>query len=1059
MTTLTKLSLAQVNLRSSPAAMMNLEESMTQFNYDVIAISEPTKRMRLSRTTTIGNYRWICSKHEEAWTGVLVKTGLDFELASPPSSKTVGIVMKSKKGPIGILSFYIKPDGWQEALDLLDKDISTMKTKTDKLFALGDSNGHSGLWSTVQINNEIGDCMEEIIASQGLCVLNDPASPPSFHDASGTGHWLDISLCSPGVAQMVSKWQVKEDLIPASDHQLIHIEAATELPRGEIRMTPNWRKVHWDHLAEVLDTKLTNAGLDSGLILESRNEIDSSIQALTAVIREAVAETVPMKRVCNFSNGWYDAEMRHLNNVLKNAKRIWRTSRSQDKKRDYLEAKAAFRNRSLEKKRESFYRFCDSLDNESMWDGLRRISGNRGILPIDYLMVEDSFVSSEADIASALANKYFGQDCNPTPSQEQEEAQREFLQWQADLEGQEEMRELFSTEEVCATLKSGRASSAPGLDEIGNMILKRMAAILAPPVSIIFNSAVQWGYFPTVFKTAQVLNVRKPGKDQTSPSGFRPISLLSCLGKKYESLLNSRFTAFMEDARLWDAAQFGFRRGKGVSQALWHLTHHIMEKMNKKSQTTAICFDFAGAFDQVDPFLLWKKMFNAGVPRHLLRPIAGFLFAREVNLQIRSSSFPFSVKRGLPQGSVLSPGLFLTYINDVISCSVGAVRVQLFADDIIIFREMGRTCQEADEIQATIDNLERWSHSNMLPFNVGKTRMTRFSHLTKAKAVEVRFCGLALTESENITYLGVTLDRKMLFQNHLRSVCQKALGRLQKIRMLASHNFGSAPDVLRKMFLNCVIPCLFYGAEAWGQRCSRQSFRQALNRILRLGGIAITGAFRSSPTEEVMHLAGLNDAALIASEKMLQFAFSLREENLLDNMPTQEKHLSSGGQLKAELRRMLIEGLGRPQDCNKRSEWKEKVKSYLRQRASSEWLNSQPCQGRSELNWGPYWHWPKWYFRKWKRKELSTVVQFLLNHWRCNQYLFRIGRSDSQSCRRCQALLDDRSHLFDCPAFFDKKCELWDAHFTFDELILSTGDSSFFDSLTKFLLYVSHHQN
>ena len=76
----------------------------------------------------------------------------------------------------------------------------------------------------------------------------------------------------------------------------------------------------------------------------------------------------------------------------------------------------------------------------------------------------------------------------------------------------------------------------------------------------LFNHLLRLGYFPTNGKRAKVIPIPKPNKPGTDPNSYRPISLLSTLGKLFERILAARLTSFVNRQHLLPHTQFGFRK-------------------------------------------------------------------------------------------------------------------------------------------------------------------------------------------------------------------------------------------------------------------------------------------------------------------------------------------------------------------------------------------------------------------------------------------------------------------------------------------------------------------
>ena len=124
------------------------------------------------------------------------------------------------------------------------------------------------------------------------------------------------------------------------------------------------------------------------------------------------------------------------------------------------------------------------------------------------------------------------------------------------------------------------------------------------------------------------------------------------------------------------------------------------------------------------------------------------------------SSRKILLRQGVPQSSVLSPTLFLVFINDLVSELPRGVKAALYADGTMV--QIG-TCQHSQlQIQQAIDQLTAWTEDWCTTLNKDKSSTTLFTLLPKKQASPIKI--------GTQTYLGVTFDKRLTWKPHtLRS--------------------------------------------------------------------------------------------------------------------------------------------------------------------------------------------------------------------------------------------------------------------------------------------------
>ncbi|GFU85828.1 probable RNA-directed DNA polymerase from transposon BS [Trichonephila clavipes] len=165
--------------------------------------------------------------------------------------------------------------------------------------------------------------------------------------------------------------------------------------------------------------------------------------------------------------------------------------------------------------------------------------------------------------------------------------------------------------------KHVNAKKAPGKDSITNHMLKNFPIKLILILTILINKILKFSHFPDNWKEAIIFPINKPGKDPHLASSYRPISLLSTIGKLTESIILHSLKNFINEKNLLNPNQYGFTNKLSTLHPLLRLTEHISEGFQKKKSTGAVFLDIQKAFGRVWINGLTFKLISYKIPHPL----------------------------------------------------------------------------------------------------------------------------------------------------------------------------------------------------------------------------------------------------------------------------------------------------------------------------------------------------------------------------------------------------------------------------------------------------------
>ncbi|XP_055691262.1 uncharacterized protein LOC129794534 [Lutzomyia longipalpis] len=440
-----------------------------------------------------------------------------------------------------------------------------------------------------------------------------------------------------------------------------------------------------------------------------------------------------------------------------------------------------------------------------------------------------------------------------------------------------DLNDDFAPWELNSALNKVKGKST-GNDQISYSMLKKLPPPERNELLSLYNRIYAAGHFPVQWKNAVVVPIPKPGKDPLQPSSYRPISLLSCLGKVMEKMVAERLMWWLEFNELIPNNQSGFRKARSTTDNLALLQHYTVRALNAREHVTWVSFDLEKAYERVWRINIINQLKMWGLRGRILKYLEDFLSSRSFTVAVGNTfSESQCQQNGVPTGSVLSVPLFLIAIASVShSLSMISVEHLLYADDLIIFAKSKKGGKLQNIIQNALETLGTWSREFGFKFSAEKTKFIHFCRLEGCEPPRHSLYGIPIEPTTVLRVLGVLFDEKLNFRKHLQELKSSCLKRLRIIRILSSTKWGSDRRQLLHIAQALLGGKCDYASQVFGtaSKTTLSTINGVFNTAIRLA----TGAFKSSPTISVLAEANVPSLEERRSLQLVRWANKIRYE-------------------------------------------------------------------------------------------------------------------------------------------------------------------------------------
>ena len=338
------------------------------------------------------------------------------------------------------------------------------------------------------------------------------------------------------------------------------------------------------------------------------------------------------------------------------------------------------------------------------------------------------------------------------------------------------MREFKSVtvKDVLKALSRDKGTKSVGEDEIPMSILKKVGPQLAEEIADIVNAIIAEGEWPEQWKWAVVVPVWKKKGNKQEPKYYRPVSMLPAIARLVERILAEQLKTHIRENGILPDFQHGFRAYHSTETALIQLIDMIATARDEGEAVVVASLDIAGAFDTLDRAVLIDKLEKVcGIEASVLKFLKNYLEGRKQ--RVRKGTEPCRWMEnpwGVPQGSVLGPLLFILYCADI-GDIVKTARIVQYADDMTLVATGNSPEEAAEEMNEALLEFQEYATGSRLAAEPTKTQVMLCARKGEVKC---KMDGHVLTPEATMKILGVTLDRRLSWEEHNAKAAGKASG-------------------------------------------------------------------------------------------------------------------------------------------------------------------------------------------------------------------------------------------------------------------------------------------
>lgn len=429
-----------------------------------------------------------------------------------------------------------------------------------------------------------------------------------------------------------------------------------------------------------------------------------------------------------------------------------------------------------------------------------------------------------------------------------------------------------------------KPNKAPGQDQISGQIIKNLPINQTKHLLHILQNCIKFQHFPNSWKNALIIPIKKPNKDHSQPTNYRPISLLPIFSKILESVILSRLNYHLKSNNILIQEQFGFKTKHNTTLQLARVSDQILVNRNNNKITSLITLDIEKAFDTVWHNGLILKLLKIKTPHHLIKIIISFLENRTFQTLLNNKiSKKQSISSGVPQGAVLSPTLFNIYINDIPKSN--DTKLALFADDTAIISSSWQAYNADAKSQKHLDEISNYFKKWKIKINANKTNITYFTHHKTIKNKDITLNNTIITHTNVTKYLGLEMDKNLNFNSHINSTLKKAQNAFMTLFPLISFKSPINTETKAHIYKTYIRPIILYASPIWSitPRHNIEKIQKFQNKILRV----ITNSRKRTPITQLHELTKIQPIEpLIETINKKFYTKQIRKINATKNTAT-----------------------------------------------------------------------------------------------------------------------------------------------------------------------------
>ena len=311
---------------------------------------------------------------------------------------------------------------------------------------------------------------------------------------------------------------------------------------------------------------------------------------------------------------------------------------------------------------------------------------------------------------------------------------------------------------------------APGCDGIHNNLLKHLPKDTLKILKETKNNIWISADFPQQWRAATVIPIPKPNRDHTDPLSYWPIALTSGLCKVLERMINTRFIWYLENYRILDRSQCGFRKHRSTTDHLVSIEIYLWDAFAQRQQAVGLFFDLETAYETTWQYGIIQDIHRIGLRGTLPVFVSEYLKDRPIRVSIGTTlSDEFYPEDGVPTGDVLAVTCFGQKINELPSCSAKDIFKALFVNDLAICVR-GRSLDTIKRhLQQAVNAIQEWATRNSFRFAARKSKVVHFTapRYRAQRPPIVRIGNTLLLTEESTKFLGLWWDWHLSFKKHI----------------------------------------------------------------------------------------------------------------------------------------------------------------------------------------------------------------------------------------------------------------------------------------------------